>query len=66
MATLFRLDCLKMLVEIFSYLIHQMNPPSPCYIMFRAWVREIVQLHVLLDALLDEAQAVLPYHGVVN
>ena len=31
------------------------------HIVLCAWVREIVDLHIVLDALADEAEAVFPY-----
>ena len=40
-------------MEVDSVLAH--------YIMLGAWIREVIYLHVVLDAFADEAEAVLPY-----
>ena len=45
-------------MKMYSVLAH--------YIVLSAWVREIVNLYVVLDAFADEAQAMLPYHHRIN
>ena len=36
------------------------------HIMLGTWVREVVYLYIVLDALSDEAEAVFPYHYRVD
>ena len=43
-----------------------MNPVTSEDIVFSAWVREVIHLNLVLDALADEIQAVLPEHGIVD
>ena len=42
-----------------------MNPVTSEDIVLSAWVREVIHLNLVLDALADEIQAVLPEHGIV-
>ena len=45
-------------MEVDSVLAH--------HIMLGTWVREIIYLYIVLDALSDEAEAVLPYYYRVD
>ena len=45
-------------MEVDSVLAH--------HIMLSTWVREVVYLYIVLDALSDEAEAVFPYHYRVD
>ena len=43
-----------------------MYSPFSEHVMFRTWIREIIQLDVFLDAFLYKTEAVLPDNCVVD
>lgn len=53
---------LQIILEILRNLHYQMRPIHAVNVVVVAWIHEIIHEFAVVDGLLEETQAVLPYH----
>ena len=55
-----------MVIKVTCYCSHEMYTVESAHVVFMVWINKVINKHLVLDALVEELEAVLPYHYRVD
>ncbi len=55
-----------MVIKVTCYCSHKVYSVESAYVVFMVWINKVIDKHLVLDALVEELEAVLPYHYRVD